>query len=213
MKRSRRISLFDPYMEGDPSTTQKQLTSLRSLIVFAPLRMTLLLVTVGLVFCFNNASAQRRPPVEYYRSPFGWAVQADPLGYLLGRYGGRVERRLDPTYSVYLDYAFDRDLDTLKTTITNDRIPAHSAGVGGRIYLRDNAALEGLFAGASVAGTIQNGSRLGLRLSTEIGYKWMLGDGPFFIEPQLLIDAYPFRDPAARAMFTYIAIPVGFAWK
>jgi hypothetical protein len=175
--------------------------------------MTLFVATAALMLCFANARAQRREPVEYYRSPYGWGLQADPLGYLLGRYGGRIERRLDPTYSVYVDYAFDRDIDTLKTTITNDRIPMHSAGLGGRIYLRDNAALAGLFAGAAVAGIVQNGSRLGMRLSTEIGYKWILGDGPFFIEPQLLIDAYPFRDPGAKAMFTYVAIPLGFAWK
>jgi hypothetical protein len=166
-----------------------------------------------LLFFFADAKAQDKEPVNYYRSPFKWAAQIDPLGFFLGRYGARLEKRLAPDYSLYLDFAHDRDIDTNKTSITDDNIPMNSLGLGGRIYLRDNAALEGLFAGTSLAGTIQSGSRLGLRLSVEIGYKWMLGEGPFFIEPQLLIDAYPFRHPGAKAMFTYVSIPLGFAWK
>jgi hypothetical protein len=168
------------------------------------------------ILCLASSSViaqEKRKPVDYYRSQYGWAVQADPLGFILGRYGARLEMRTEPNYSLYLDFAHDRDIDTLKTSITDDRIPTNSLGVGGRIYLKDNSAVEGLFAGGSLAGTIQSGSRLGLRLSVEIGYKWMLGDGPFFIEPQLLIDSYPFRDPGAKAMFSYISIPLGFAWK
>ncbi len=156
---------------------------------------------------------EKRKPVDYYRSPYGWAVQIDPLGYVLGRYGGRLEMRTEPNYSLYVDFAHDRDIDTNKSSITDDAIPMNSLGLGGRIYLRDNAALEGLFAGGSLAGTIQAGSRLGLRLSVEIGYKLVFGDGPFFIEPQLLIDSYPFRHPGAKAMFSYISVPLGFAWK
>jgi hypothetical protein len=155
----------------------------------------------------------RSGKVDYYRSPFGWGLQVDPLGYVLGRIGGRLEMRSDPNFSYYLDYAFDRDTDSLKTTITSNAIPTHSAGVGVRIYLRDNQAIEGLFGGVAIAGTIQSGSKLGARLSAEIGYKWMLSEYGFFIEPQLIIDAYPFRLSHGKPFFTYIALPIGFAWR
>ncbi|HET6512441.1 MAG TPA: hypothetical protein VFH43_09640, partial [Candidatus Kapabacteria bacterium] len=189
-----------------PSTTQ-----------FAPLiaslGMTCCIIVLLLGISINESFAQRRDPVEYYRSKYGWALQADPLGYVLGRYGGRLEKRTDPNFSFLLDYSFDRDIDSLKSSITDDKIPTHSAGVGARIYLKDNNAVEGLFAGLTLAGTIQSGTRLGLRLSAEIGYKWMLGDGPFFIEPQFIVDSYVFRDPAAKPMFAYVSLPLGFAWK
>ena len=178
----------------------------------ASLRMTAFLL-LGLVAIPDTSTAQRRDPVEYYRSPYPWALQVDPLGYLLGRYGGRLEKRYDPNYSFLLDYAFDRDLDSLKSSVTDNAIPTHSLGVGWRIYLKDNNAPEGLFTGLTLAGTIQSGTRPGLRLSAEIGYKWMIGDGPFFIEPQFIVDSYVFRDPAAKPMFMYISIPLGFAWK
>jgi len=161
----------------------------------------------------SDCIAQKKEPINYFRSPYKWAVQVDPLGYLLGRYGARLEMRSDPNFSYYIDAYHDRDIDTFKTSITDDRIPVNSLGVGWRIYLKDNNAPEGLFGGLAVGPTIQSGSRLGLRLSAEIGYKWVLGDGPFFIEPQLLIDAYPFRDRLAKAAFTYVAVPIGIAWK
>jgi hypothetical protein len=178
----------------------------------APLRMTCWFFL--LVLCFvSDAVAQKKETINYFRSPYKWAVQIDPVGYLLGRYGARLEMRSDPNFSYYLDGYHDRDIDTFKTSITNNRIPVNSIGIGWRIYLKDNNAPEGLFGGVAVGPTIQSGSRLGLRLSAEIGYKWMLGDGPFFIEPQLLIDAYPLRDRLAKAAFTYVAVPLGFAWK
>jgi hypothetical protein len=192
--------------------TPLRFASLRS----ASLRMTGLVLVALAIFALtaSESSAQeRRKPVDYYVSPYAWALQVDPLGYFLGRYGGRLEMRTEPNYSLYADFAYDRDIDTNKSSITDDALPMNSLGAGGRIYLRDNGAVEGLFAGAALAGTIQSGSRLGLRLSVEIGYKLVFGDGPFFIEPQLLIDAYPFRHPAAKAMFSYISIPLGFAWK
>jgi hypothetical protein len=209
-------------VEGSPSISDASREILRlgfiplrfASLHSASLRMTsLAIVAVAMIFTSSGFAQERRAPVDYYRSPYGWAVQADPLGYILGRYGGRLEMRTEPNYSLYLDFAHDRDIDTNKSSITDDAIPMNSLGVGGRIYLRDNGALEGLFAGGSLAGTLQSGSRLGLRLSVEIGYKLVFGDGPFFIEPQLLIDSYPFRHPAAKPMFSYISIPLGFAWK
>lgn len=179
----------------------------------ASLRMTLMVMLFAIAGASSVQAQEKRKPVDYYRSQYAWALQVDPLGYVLGRYGARLEMRTEPNYSLYLDYAHDRDIDTNKSSITDDALPMNSIGLGARIYLRDNSAVEGLFAGASLAGTIQSGSRLGLRLSVEIGYKLRFGDGPFFIEPQLLIDSYPLRDPAAKPMFSYISIPLGFAWK
>lgn len=151
--------------------------------------------------------------MELYRSEYAYALTVDPIGLVLGRTAARFEWRYEPNFSHIIELAFDRDIDSLKTSITSDAIPTYSSAFGMRLYLRDNDAIEGLFAGIGAGGTLMNERKLGLRVTAEIGYKWVLGGSGFFLEPQLIIDAYVLRVAAAKPFFSYVALPFGIAWK
>ena len=165
------------------------------------------------VFSVAAAPAKAQPrlePVDYYVSPFPHAVELDPIGYLLGRVGGRFEYRVDPLISRYFEVAYQKNLDRTANGIV---MPSASLGFGERIYLRDNAAMVGLYAGVNLGVALINATILDARLSMEIGYKLPLGSkSHFFIEPELLIDAYLFHHQNVSEIFPYITIPFGYLW-
>lgn len=159
----------------------------------------------------SQAKAQKR--IEFYATEYGQGLSIDPIGIVLGRMSAKFEWRFDPNFSYFVDALFDRDTDSLKTTITRNAIPTYSIGAGVRLYLRDNGAIEGLFGGVGLGLTRTPGPDYGIRISIDIGYKWVLGDSPFFLEPQFIVDAYPLRPKVGRPFFSYIALPFGIVWN
>jgi hypothetical protein len=149
--------------------------------------------------------------LQYYISPYRYAFQIDPLGALLGRISGRFEFRVDPLISRYVEFAYQRNLNT---KVGNDiRTPSSSLAFGERIYLRDNAAMVGLFAGVNLGFALIDSRSFSARLSLEIGYKLPLGSGShFFLEPEMIIDAYFLKRPNMRQIFPYVALPFGYMW-
>lgn len=148
------------------------------------------------------------PRVDYYRSPFPNALSIDPLGELLGRIGMKYERRTDPLFSSFFEFSYQRDV---KKKDFDTTLPAYSIGVGERIYLRDNAAMEGVYVGVQGAVSFISSS-LTLRLTPEIGYKVRLGNSHFFIEPLILYDAFLFHIHGAKSVLPYVALPIGYMW-
>jgi hypothetical protein len=169
------------------------------------------LAMLSLSLGIGVANAQPKlEPVDYYVSPYPHAVEIDPLGDLLGRVGARYEYRVDPLLSRYFDFSFQKNLNHDRNGIIT---PAISAGYGTRIYLRDNAAMVGLFVGVNLGVALVNHNSINALLSMEIGYKLTFGSkSPFFIEPELLTDAYLFHHNNASKVFPYVAVPVGFLW-
>src|SRR6266540_3962694 len=84
--------------------------------------------------------AQKNQRVDYYRSPYPYAVEIDPLGAILKRVAIRFEYRIDPLMSRYGELEYHLDL----RGVGNAGPPMKSitAAYGTRIYLRDNAAME-----------------------------------------------------------------------
>jgi len=166
-----------------------------------------LVLVLSFVCAASRSNAQERyEDVQYYVYPYGHAVQIDPLGILLGRIGARMEFRFDPLISRYIEVAYQPNLNTEGQ---NDiRTPSISAGVGERIYLRDNCAIVGLFAGANLALALIDNVNPNVRLTIEIGAKLPIGNR-FFLEPELLIDSYLFVRQNMRQIFPYVALPMG----
>jgi len=154
-------------------------------------------------------SQQRYPKVDFYRSPFGHAIHLDPIGYALGRIGVKYEFRTDPLLSNSLEFVYQLDI---KKKNWKFEIPSYSLGYGQRIYLRDNAAMEGIYFGVNGALAYASAS-IHLRVTPEIGYKIILGHtSHFFIEPTLLYDVYVIRPAGARPVLPYVALPFGYLW-
>jgi hypothetical protein len=174
-------------------------------------RIGLLAGAFLLLFAANVCSAQEHEEIQYYISPYWHAVQIDPIGTLLDRISARYEFRVDPLLSRYFEFAYQRNLNT---KVTNDvRTPSASAAFGERIFLRDNAAMIGLFAGVNVGIALLDHRTVSARITLEIGYKLPLGkNSHFFIEPEGLIDSYIIKRPNMRQIFPYLAIPFGYIW-
>jgi hypothetical protein len=164
---------------------------------------------LSLTLSAGAARAQPKlEPVDYYVSPYPHAAEIDPLGDILGRVGARYEYRVDPSLSRYFDVSFQRNLNHAANGIIT---PAISVGYGTRIYLRDNAAMVGLFVGVNLGLALVNHNSINALLAMEIGYKLTFGpNSPFFIEPELLTDAYLFHHNNASKIFPYVAVPLGF---
>jgi hypothetical protein len=160
-------------------------------------------------FISNSAIAQRsrHERVDYYRSPFQYAAQGDPLGAILKRLAARFEYRSDPLYSRYFEVEYHLDLRGFGKS--GDPMRAGSIAYGTRIYLRDNAAMEGLFAGANLGVSLISGITFGARIGMEVGYKIRLGKSQFFMEPEVLIEAYVLKRPTGKIVLPYVAVPFG----
>ena len=155
--------------------------------------------------------AQTAGKYEFYRHPESQAVTANPLGFLLGRLDAHYEQRLDPNFTRTYEVAYQRDIRRNKDS--GSRQTAYTVGAIERIYLIDNAAMLGQYVGLG-AGVGSVGPSFGLRLTAELGYKLVFGDGPgkFFIEPNLTLDSYLIGNGSIRRVLPYIALPFGYCW-
>ena len=71
--------------------------------------------------------------------------------------------------------------------------------------------MVGLFVGVNLGLALVNHNSINALLAMEIGYKLTFGpNSPFFIEPELLTDAYLFHHNNASKIFPYVAVPLGF---
>ncbi len=173
--------------------------------------VTLFASVVLVLFVSLTGCAPDREEVQYYISPYAHAAQVDPLGAILGREGARYEYRIDPLISRYFEFAYQRNLNT---KVGNDvKTSSASLAFGERIYLRDNAAMTGLFAGVNLGPALLDQKYFSARITIEIGYKLPLGtNSHFFIEPEGLIDSYIFKRQNMRQIFPYLALPLGYTW-
>jgi hypothetical protein len=155
--------------------------------------------------------AQKRKKVEYYRSPYEFAASLDPLGFFLDRMGGKFEFRDDPFYSYYVDFTYQRDA-SIRGELSS--VDVKTIGFGSRVYFRDNAAIEGLYAGLGLGGGTVNSSRdWCLRVTAEVGYKLKLGEKTqWFIEPNVVVDAFLAGVKEQRRVFPYVSVPFGYLW-
>jgi hypothetical protein len=154
------------------------------------------------------SQAQHREPVNYYRSPYWYGVQIDPIGQILGRASARFEWRVDPLLSRYFEFAYQKNVSSLSVTAKEQSM---SLGIGERIYLRDNAAIVGFFAGANLGFALINSKSFGARISLEIGCKIpFTAKSHFFVEPELMIDAYFIHPIFTRQIFPYFSLPFGY---
>jgi hypothetical protein len=178
-----------------------------------------LLLTVFVILNFSflilncqNCQAQTAGKYEFYRYLQSNAVQIDPLGQLLGRISGHFEMRLDPNYSRTYEIVYQRDVADKSITGWYHE-SAITIGAVERIYLVDNAAMLGQFAGVG-AGVGFVDKNLAFRLTAEMGYKFAFGGGKghYFIEPSLIMDAYLVTNRVGKRVLPYIAIPFGYSW-
>jgi hypothetical protein len=167
-------------------------------------------LTILSVLLVSSSLPAQRKKVDYYRSPYPFAASLDPLGLILDRLGGKFEFRDDPFYSYYVDFTYQRDASLRGSSFS---VNVKTIGFGTRVYFRDNAAIEGLYAGIGLgSGTVNSSRDWCVRLTSEIGYKWKLGATQWFLEPNIVIDAFLVGVKEQRRVFPYLAIPVGYLW-
>ena len=170
-----------------------------------------LIILAGLVDT-NRCEAQTAGKYEFYRYPQHYAIQIDPLGQILGRLSGQFEQRLDPNFTRAYEIVYQKKLEDEKITGWFP-MSGITLGVFERIYLIDNAAMLGQYAGVG-GGVGMVSKTISLRLSAEMGYKYAFGfwGGHYFIEPRIVLDAYLFTNPHAKHIVPVIAIPFGYAF-
>jgi hypothetical protein len=166
---------------------------------------------LAIVLCCSAAVAQSSGKYDFYRHPQSHAFTINPIGWLLGRVDAHYEDRLDPNFSRTYEIAYQRDIRKDKSLGTPEQ--CYTLGAVERIYLIDNAAIQGQFVGMG-GGIGVVSSTIAVRLSAEIGYKLLFGTGTgrFFIEPELLLDSYVIGNNHMRRVLPYFAIPFGFSW-
>jgi hypothetical protein len=163
-------------------------------------------------FFILNCSAQTAGKYEFYRYLQRYAAQIDPIGQILGRVSGHLEMRLDPNFSRTYEIVYQRDVgDKSVTGWYHER--AITIGAVERIYLVDNAAMLGLFAGVGGGFGLVN-KNFAFRMTAEMGYKFCFGGGKgnYFIEPSLIMDAYLITNRVGKRVLPYIALPFGYSW-
>ncbi len=163
-------------------------------------------------FFILNCEAQTAGKYEFYRYPQQSAVEIDPLGDILGRISAQYEVRLDPNFTRVYEIVYQRKLQDQNVT---GWYPESGVSLGAieRIYLIDNAAMLGNYVGVGGGVGLVNRT-ISLRMTAEIGYKFMFGGGTghYFIEPKLLMDAYLITNRVGERVLPYLALPFGYAW-
>jgi hypothetical protein len=163
------------------------------------------------LFCVR-CSAQHAGKYDYYRYLQAQAVEADPLGFILGRVSAQYEQRLDPNFTRTYEFVWQRELGD-KNVEGYYHESGVSVGVLERIYLVDNAAMLGNYAGVG-AGLGLVDRTISFRLTAEIGYKYCFGGGKghYFVEPKFIMDAYLFTNRIGKRILPLVALPIGYAW-
>jgi hypothetical protein len=171
-----------------------------------------LAVYVLFSFFSSTGQAQTGGKYDFYRYPQKYALSIDPLGQWLGRVSARLETRLDPNFTRQYEIVYQRNVQN-KTDKLSYPEAAYTVGAIERIYLVDNAALLGQYAGIGIGVGVIN-KTIAVRLTAEMGYKFAfpIGRSYFFIEPTLLMDSYLITNHDARRIFPYIAMPFGYCW-
>ena len=179
---------------------------------FVSLLLTASFVILHSSFFILDCEAQTAGKYEFYRYLQHDAIQIDPLGQILGRVSGHFEMRLDPNFTRTYEIVYQRNVADKSIT---GWFPESAITVGAieRIYLVDNAAMLGQFAGAG-AGIGFVHKNFAFRLTAEMGYKFAFGGGKghYFIEPSLIMDAYLITNRVGKRVLPYIAIPFGYSW-
>ncbi len=177
---------------------------------FLPITSYLLLLAV--ILSNTELRAQTAGRYEFYRYLQSYAVQVDPLGDILGRMSAHFEQRLDPNFTRTYELVYQRKLED-KTIDGWRPISGVTIGAIERIYLIDNAAMLGQYAGVGLgAGFV--GPTISVRMTAEIGYKFIFGGGKghYFIEPSIVMDAYLITNHVGKRILPYIALPFGYTW-
>ncbi len=163
-------------------------------------------------FLISNCKAQTAGKYEFYRYLQQYAVEIDPLGFVLGRMSAQFEQRLDPNFSRAYEFVYQRNVEDKNVSGAYPE-SAISAGAIERIFLTDNASLLGLYVGVG-AGIGLVHETISFRTTAEIGYKYVFGGGTghYYIEPRLLMDAYLITNHVGQRILPYISLPFGYAW-
>ncbi len=173
------------------------------------LRRCLLLLFIAIPGVLQAQSAGK---YDFYRYLQRSAVEVDPLGIVLGRMSAHYEQRLDPNFTRTYEFVYQRELadKNLDGWYHESGI---SIGAIERIYLIDNAAMLGQYAGVG-AGLGLIDQTISVRITAEIGYKYVFGGGTghFFIEPKFLMDAYLITNHNGKRILPIVALPFGYAW-
>jgi len=158
------------------------------------------------------ARSQTAGRYEFYRYLQHHAVTIDPLGTILGRISAHYEDRLDPNFSRVYEIVYQKDVSNPYVTGTYAE-SAFTIGAIERLFLVDNAAMLGQYAGAGI-GVGKIDKTIAVRLTAEIGYKIAFGggEGHYFVEPRVIMDAYLITNHVGRQIIPYIALPFGYAW-
>jgi hypothetical protein len=156
--------------------------------------------------------AQTAGKYDFYRYLQHDAVEVDPLGFLLGRMSVHLEQRLDPNFTRTYEFVYQRELAD-KNLDGWYHESGVSIGAIERIYLIDNAAMLGQYAGAGIGVGLVD-QTISVRLTAEIGYKYVFGGGTghFFIEPKFLMDAYLVTNHNGKRILPIVALPFGYSW-
>ncbi|HEY3875084.1 MAG TPA: hypothetical protein VGM92_06380, partial [Candidatus Kapabacteria bacterium] len=140
------------------------------------------------------------------------AIAIDPLGDILGRVSIQYEQRLDPNFSRMYEFVYQRELADRSITGWYPESGVSIAAIE-RIYLIDNGAILGGYAGVGLGTGIVN-KTIDVRLTAEIGYKFCFGGGTgnYFIEPRMIMDAYLITNRVGQQVLPYLSVPFGYAW-
>ena len=160
----------------------------------------------------REVRAQSAEKYDFFRYPQSHAASLNPIGPIFGRWDGYYEWRLDPNFSRRIEIAYQPNVrDTHKNGTFDES--AISIGLTERLYLYDNAAIQAQFAGVGL-GVALIRKTVALRITTEIGYKWIFsnGAGNFYIEPMVLLDAYVVTNHDCKRIIPVLELPVGYAW-
>ncbi len=169
-------------------------------------------IILNLVLLVRGSPAQTAGKYEFYRYQQHYALQVDPLGQILGRLSAHFEERLDPNFSRSYEVVYQKQLEDQQIT---GWYPESGVTIGAieRIYLIDNAAMLGQYAGVGLGLGMVN-KTISARLTAELGYKYVFGGGSghYFVEPRLIMDAYLITNHVGQRILPYIALPFGYAW-
>ncbi|MDP4198770.1 MAG: hypothetical protein Q8922_02250 [Bacteroidota bacterium] len=159
-----------------------------------------------------SVHAQTAGKYDFYRYLQRSAIEIDPLGVILGRLGAHYEQRLDPNFTRTYEFVYQTKLEDKKV---EGWYPESGVSIGAveRIYLIDNAAMLGQYAGVGAGLGLIN-KTISVRLTAEIGYKYIFGGGKghYFIEPKFLMDAYLITNRVGKRIMPIVALPFGYSW-
>jgi hypothetical protein len=170
-------------------------------------------IFVFLIFAFSEScEAQTAGKYEFYRYDQRYAVEIDPLGEILGRVSAQFEDRLDPNFSRVYEFVYQKNVGDKSVTGYYPESAISLAAIE-RIYLVDNAAMLGQYVGVGAGIGLIN-ETISLRMTAEIGYKFVFGGGKgnYFIEPRLMMDAYLITNHDGKPILPYVSLPFGYAW-